>query len=136
MNSTPVPVTASPGQWSDQRIEVIIGILLQVGVLLAAGVVVLGGIVFLVRHGASLPAYHVFQGEPTDLRTLSGIFHDAFAFTGRGIIQLGLLLLIATPVARVVFSIFAFALERDSMYVVITIIVLVILLFSLAGGHF
>ena len=109
---------------------------MQVGVLLAAGVVVLGGVVFLAHHGATVPAYHVFQGEPTDLRNLSGIFHDAFTFTGRGIIQLGLLILIATPVARVMFSIVAFALERDSLYVVITIIVLAILLFSLAGGHF
>ena len=124
------------GQWSDQRLEMIIGILLQVGVLLAAAVVVLGGIVFLSRHGSSIPAYHVFQGEPTDLRTVSGIFHDALAFRGRGIIQLGLLILIATPVARVVFSIAGFALERDTLYVYVTILVLVILIFSLAGGHF
>lgn len=123
-------------QWSDQRTELVIGFLLQAGVLLAAAVVVLGGIVFLGHHGLSIPSYHVFQGEPTDLRTLSGIFHDALAFEGRGIIQLGLLILIATPVSRVAFSIFAFALERDTMYVVITILVLAILIFSLAGGHF
>jgi uncharacterized membrane protein len=124
------------GQWSDQRTELLIGVLLKAGVLLAAAVVVLGGIVFLGHHGTSIPSYHVFQGEPTDLRTLSGIFHDALAFEGRGIIQLGLLILIATPVARVVFSIAAFALERDYVYVVVTILVLTILVFSLAGGHF
>ena len=129
-------MTESRGQWSDQRLEMVIGVLLQVGVLLAAAVVVLGGILFLARHGSSIPSYHVFQGEPTDLRTVSGIFRYALAFEGRGIIQLGLLLLIATPVARVVFSIAGFALERDHMYVVITIIVLAILIFSLAGGHF
>ena len=126
----------SRGQWSDQRLEMIIGILLQAGVLLAAAVVVLGGIVFLARHGSSIPSYHVFQGEPTDLRTVSGILHDALAFKGRGIIQLGLLILIATPVARVVFSIAGFALERDTLYVYVTILVLVILIFSLVGGHF
>lgn len=129
-------MTESRGQWNDQRTEVVIGVLLQAGVLIAASVVLVGAIVFLVRHGSSIPSYHVFQGEPTDLRTLSGIFHDAFALEGRGIIQLGLLILIATPVARVVFSIGAFALERDTMYVVITLIVLAILIFSLAGGHF
>lgn len=129
-------MTWHSGQWSDQRTEIAIGALLQAGVLLAAAVVVLGGIVFLARHGSSIPSYHVFQGEPTDLRTLSGIFHDALALEGRGIIQLGLLILIATPVARVVFSIAAFAMERDSLYVYVTILVLVILIFSLAGGHF
>lgn len=129
-------MTESRGQWNDQRTEVVIGVLLQAGVMLAASVVLVGAIVFLVRHGSSIPSYHVFQGEPTDLRTLSGIFHDALAFEGRGIIQLGLLILIATPVARVVFSIAAFAMERDSMYVTITLIVLAILIFSLAGGHF
>lgn len=129
-------MTESRGQWNDQRTEVVIGVLLQAGVLIAASVVLVGAIVFLVRHGSSIPSYHVFQGEPTDLRTLSGIFHDALALEGRGIIQLGLLILIATPVARVVFSIGAFAMERDTMYVVITLIVLAILIFSLAGGHF
>ncbi len=128
-------MTESSGRWSDQRTEVVIGALLMAGVLLAAGVVVLGSIVYLVHHGSSIPSYHVFQGEPTDLRTLSGIFHDAFAFEGRGIIQLGLLILIATPVARVMFSIVAFTLERDSLYVVVTLIVLAVLVFSLAGGH-
>ena len=52
----------------------------------------------------------------------------------RGIIQLGLLLLIATPVARVAFSIFGFAEEKDRMYVAFTVIVLLILLYSLIGS--
>jgi uncharacterized membrane protein len=51
--------------------------------------------------------------------------------SARAIIQLGLLLLIATPVARVAFSAVAFAIEHDYMYVVITLIVLAILSYSL-----
>jgi uncharacterized membrane protein len=54
---------------------------------------------------------------------------------GRGIIQLGLLFLIATPVARVVFSIFAFSVQRDRLYVVVTLTVLAILMFSLTGAQ-
>ena len=122
--------------WSDVQTEAVIGSLLRLGVLLAASVVLLGGSVYLIRHGTSMPEYHAFQGEPTDLRTISGIVHDALRFEGRGIIQLGLLFLIGTPVARVVFSIIAFALERDKLYVVVTLIVLAVLIFSLAGGHF
>ena len=68
------------------------------------------------------------------MRILSGIVKDVLAFKRRGIIQFGLLLLVATPVARVAFSILAFALQRDRTYVIITLIVLGILLYSLTGG--
>lgn len=122
-------------KWSDQNIEDIVGNLLRAGVTISAAVVLTGGIIYLLRHGSSHPDYHIFRGEPPDLRTLSGIFHDAFTLHGRGIIQLGLLLLIATPVARVAFSIWGFAAEHDRMYVVFTSIVLVILLYSLLGAR-
>ena len=121
--------------WTDQRVETIVANLLRAGVWLAAAVVALGGIIFLVRHGRAMPQYARFVGEPFELRTVSGIIRGSASFHGRNIIQLGLLLLIATPVARVAFSVVAFALERDRLYVVITLIVLAVLLFSLAGGH-
>jgi uncharacterized membrane protein len=78
--------------------------------------------------------FRVFRGEPADLRDVRGIIRDTLALRARGIIQLGLLLLIATPVARVAFSIFGFAEERDRMYVVFTVIVFSILLYSLIGS--
>jgi uncharacterized membrane protein len=53
----------------------------------------------------------------------------------RGTIQFGLLLLLATPIARVVFSVFAFAQQRDRAYVLITLFVLMVLLYSLIGKH-
>ena len=52
-----------------------------------------------------------------------------------GLIQLGLLLLVATPVARVVFSVFAFARQHDLTYVVLTMMVLAVLIYSLVGWH-
>jgi uncharacterized membrane protein len=121
--------------WTDQRVETIVAGLLRAGVSLAAAVVALGGIIFLVRHGRAVPQYARFVEEPFELRTISGITRGTASFHGRNIIQLGLLILIATPVARVTFSVVAFALERDRLYVVITLIVLAVLLFSLAGGH-
>jgi uncharacterized membrane protein len=120
--------------WTDQRMEMLIGQLLRAGVLLSAAVVMLGGAVYLVRHGHSRPDYHVFRGEPADLRSVGGIVRQALALRGKGIIQLGLLLLIATPVARVAFSIFGFAEEHDRMYVAITVIVLLVLIYSLMGS--
>ena len=70
-------------KWTDQYVEELIGNLLQTGVILASAVVLLGGSIYLVRHGLSAPQYHVFMGEPTDLRTLSGIVRDALTLRGR-----------------------------------------------------
>jgi uncharacterized membrane protein len=121
--------------WSDLRMEQIIGNLLRTGVVLAAMVVLSGGAIFLFRHGSSPADYRTFRGEPENLRSIGGIFRQAFGGRGRGIIQLGLLLLIATPVARVAFAVWGFALERDRMYVVFTLIVLAVLLYSLFGSQ-
>jgi uncharacterized membrane protein len=120
--------------WTDQRIENVLGNLLRAGVLLSAFVVAIGGVIYLARHGHSPVDFRVFRGEPADLRNVRGIIGEAVALQGRGIIQLGLLLLLATPVARVAFSIFGFAQERDRMYVVFTVIVFSILLYSLLGS--
>jgi len=119
--------------WTDQKVEDIIGNLLRIGVLVSAAVVFAGAVVYLVHHGRDPVNYSVFQGEPSDYRQIGGIVREAFLGTGRGIIQLGLLLLIATPIARVIFAIFGFAVEKDRMYVVFTTAVLVILLYSLLG---
>jgi uncharacterized membrane protein len=121
--------------WSDQQIEGIIGDLLLAGVVFSGAIVLIGGIVYLIHQGSTMPHYGVFHGEPSDLRSVGGIVGDALARHGRGIVQLGLLFLIATPVARVAFSIFAFAVQRDWLYVVVTLIVLAVLIFSLTGGQ-
>ncbi len=120
--------------WTDRRIETIIAFLLLCGVVIAALVVVTGGTLFLFRHGLDHPDYRVFHGEPAALRNVRGIMTEAMAFHGRGLIELGILLLIATPVARVGFSIFGFMREGDRTYVIVTLIVLCFLLFSLCGG--
>ncbi len=117
--------------WDDARLERLLGNVLRIGVLAAAAVVLTGGAVFLARHGGEPPDYHVFHGEPSDLRSVGGIVGDVFDVRGRGLIQFGLLLLIATPVARVVLSAVIFAAERDRRYVVFTLIVLAVLIYSL-----
>lgn len=119
----------------DEKLDLALGQLLRAGVVISATVVLIGGIVFLARHGDTLPDYHKFRGEPAIYSTISGILRSALSLSGRAIIQLGLLLLIATPVARVVWSVFAFAHARDKVYVTVTLIVLALLLFSLFGSH-
>lgn len=118
----------------DERMDQMMAILLRSGVLLAASLVFIGGVIYLSRHNFPATNYRVFQGEPPELRSAGGILGEAGKFHGRGLIQLGLLLLIATPVARVLFSVFAFLYEEDWTYVGITILVLALLCYSLFGG--
>lgn len=125
----------SKADWTDQKLKVVIANLLRAGVSLAAALVLAGGLLFVVRHGLEPAHYSVFAGQPTDLRHWVVILGAALSLRGRGIIQLGLLCLIATPVARVAFAVFAFAMERDWLYVSISITVLIVLLYSLLGPH-
>jgi uncharacterized membrane protein len=129
--------------WTDQGVDQVIGNLLRIGVIASALVVLAGGALYLVRHEPAdcLKHYEPPEKRPPGLsRELCrprGIVQAARTLSGRGLIQLGLLLLIATPVARVAFSVFAFARQRDYPYVAITLIVLAVLLYSLfSGGDF
>ena len=128
-------MSTDPREHSDERVEQFLGNLLRAGVLLAAGVVLVGGVIYLGRHGREPADHKIFHGEPADLRSPTGVVKGALSLRGRGVIQLGLLLLIATPIARVVFSVFAFARQRDWTYVVLTLVVLVVLLCSLFVGE-
>jgi uncharacterized membrane protein len=120
---------------TEQRMEQIVGKLLQAGVLLSAAVVIAGGAWLLARSGWSAPEYQHFHGEPSQLRYVNVLIASMAHPTPEVIVQLGLVLLIATPVARVAFSMAAFAIQRDHTYVVITLIVLAVLAYSLVIPH-
>jgi uncharacterized membrane protein len=115
----------------DRRLEGIIGQLLRAGVLLSAAVVTVGGVLYLVQHHADRVNYRAFVAGGPAIQTLAGIFQSATRLDSEGLIQLGLLLLIATPVARVAVAVVGFALERDRLYTVVSLIVLLILATSL-----
>jgi uncharacterized membrane protein len=117
--------------WLDKDIQKVIGNILRYGVLCSAICVIAGGILYLWSHAPLTPQYKHFEGAKPELRSLSGILNGVMQLQGDAIIQLGVALLIATPVTRVFFSIFAFALEKDYLYVFITILVLGIILFSM-----
>jgi len=115
----------------DKRLERVISNLLRTGVLLSGLVVLLGGILYMVRYGNNPVAYAQFHGESEIYWSLSAILKPVSELKSRSIIQLGLLLLIATPVARVVFCLVGFAFERDWTYVAISAGVLIVLAISL-----
>ena len=110
---------------NDDRMERIIGNLLRAGVILAAVVVLAGGVWYLASSGNTEPAYGRFRPDVKGVHALRTLP------TPEAVILVGLLLLIATPVARVIFSLVAFALEKDRVYVGITAAVLAILLYSI-----
>jgi|SRR5579872_690896 len=116
---------------SDERIDSVIGVILRAGVVAAAALVLFGGILYLAHSGDSHPEYRTFQGAPGALTHLSGILHGAMTFDPLFLIQLGLIVLVATPVVRVIACVAGFGMERDWKYALISLIVLAMLLVSL-----
>jgi uncharacterized membrane protein len=116
----------------DRRLENSIGNLLRAGVLLSAVMVFAGGVLYLVRHHADRVNYHQFSAGGSIMQSFGGVLKSTAHLNSEGLIQFGLLLLIATPVARVALAAVGFALEKDRLYAVVSLIVLVILLLSLA----
>lgn len=114
----------------DADLKRIIGQLLRYGVLSASAIVLTGGIVYLVRHGGEYPQYHDFRGEPDKMRQPLLMWKAMLLGEGRPLIQIGLLVLIATPLARIVFSIIGYLLEKDYLYTVITAIVLLVIVWN------
>jgi uncharacterized membrane protein len=119
----------------ERRVELILAKLLRVSVIVSALVVLAGGILYEVRHGRTVPQYHVFLGEPASLRSVTGIVGELASFHSRSIIQFGLLLLLITPVTWVSFLFISFLKQRDVLYSIVTLIVIGILIYSVAGGQ-
>jgi len=128
-------VTDPSPRVSDHAVEQVVGRLLQLGVLVAALVVFVGAVLLLVQHGGTPVAYSVFHGEPDGLRSIAGIIRGVMSMQSESIVQLGLLLLIATPIARVALTLVAFLIQRDRTYVAVTALVLALLLYGLLFGN-
>ena len=113
---------------TDTRLENIVGNLLRTGVGLSAAVVLSGGIWYLTVSGSSVRHYHHFRPAVRGLGAVATLPRP------EALILVGLLLLIATPVARVILSLVAFTMERDRLYVVFTLVVLAVLLYSIGSS--
>lgn len=121
---------------TDHELDMSVAGMLRFGVSLAAVVVLAGGLLYL-RHPLSLmPNYTHFAAGDGSLRTLPGIFRGLMRMDAKSIIQFGLVLLIATPVARVVFCVVGFARQKDRLYVGISLMVLMVLVYSLSKGAY
>ncbi|MEH1925547.1 DUF1634 domain-containing protein [Nostoc sp.] len=121
---------------SEQQLEYLLSNLMKYGVLIASAVVLLGGILYLIHHGAEPAEYHFFRGEPSEFCSPIGVVKAVLSGSDRSIIQLGLLLLIATPILRVFISLLTFLLQREFIYVIVTLLVMASLTYSLVGAYY
>lgn len=119
---------------TDKDIQSLVGNLLRAGVYISMAIVVLGGIIYLSEHGGEKIDYSEFSFNKVSLKTVESIFANVLTFRGTAVVQFGLLMLIFTPIARVLMAVVTFFLENDYLYVLIGIIVLAIIMVSLSGG--
>lgn len=117
------------------QLELLLSNILKYGVFLASAVVLVGGILYLIRHGSEPADYRVFHGVPSEFRSPDGVVNAVLSGSRRGIIQLGLFILVATPIVRVAISFLAFLHQRDYVYIAITSLVLSGLIYSLIGAY-
>jgi len=115
--------------------QLLLSHVLRAGTVTSISVVIIGGIFFICRHGPSVADYHTFKGIPDFIQNASGIFHGIWALHGQAMIQFGIVLLIATPILRIVFSAIGFVLEKDYLYLGISLLVLGIIFFSMMSGR-
>jgi uncharacterized membrane protein len=131
--------TASPEaedkQPTERKFEIFLSNLLKYGVFIASTVVLIGGLFYLIDCGGEPARYNFFLGEPSILCSPTGILTAVLSGNCSAIIQLGLLLLIATPIIRVIVSLITFLWRRDFIYVIITSLVLAGLVYSTIGAY-
>ena len=120
---------------SDTDIQQIIGWILRLGVIISMLVVFIGGCFYIYRHSSETVHYSRFIGVPKFVHSAGGIWHGILTFRGRAIIQAGIILLIATPIVRVLFSGIGFILEKDWLYTGISLLVLAIIVTSALTGN-
>jgi uncharacterized membrane protein len=100
------------------------GSLLRAGVVTSCVLMFAGAVLYLLRHGSEPASYSAFRGEPAALETISGVLHGARTGDARAIIQLGALVMIATPVMRVAFAVVGFSRQRQWAFTLVSLIVL------------
>lgn len=121
--------------YSDNDMEQLMGSLLRIGVLISAIVAFIGGVMYVAVHGGEIhPSYTIFKGVPPEYTSLSAVMHGVLTGNAASVMQMGILLLIATPIARILFSFASFIKEKDYLYVVISAIVLGIIVYSIFNG--
>lgn len=115
----------------ESTLDFILSVVLRIGLALSIFTVLIGGGLFLWEHAGEAIDYRIFTGEPASLMGIKTILTSAYRDRSLAIVQLGIILLVATPVTRVASCILVFLKERDFLYVGLASFVLIVLLISL-----
>lgn len=118
-------------KFKDKDLQLFLGSILKNGVFIALSVVVIGLVLYLFQEGKQLTTFSEF--DKVDFN-FSAFFYGLFHGESLSIMALGVILLILTPVMRVVFAIIGFHWENDRLYTYVSIIVLLIIVFSSVLG--
>ncbi|CAM3536464.1 DUF1634 domain-containing protein [Flavobacterium chungbukense] len=122
-------------KFGEKDFQTIIGNLLRYGVWISLSVAFIGGIVYLINHGSQIEDYSVFKENDRNIfEVIAAIYQGAIQGDGASLIFTGIILLFLTPVLRVLLSLFSFLLEKDYLYVGITLIVILIIIISISFG--
>jgi uncharacterized membrane protein len=122
-------------KFKDTDMQLLLAQVLRAGTIISISIVFIGGVFYLYRHGHTIADYSHFKGIPAFVQHADSLFSSAFDLKGQAIIQLGIILLIATPILRVIFSTIGFVFEKDYMYTGISVLVLLIIFASMLSGH-
>lgn len=126
------PVTSDRAAARVAQLELIVSYVLRWGVILSFLIVLIGVTLLFVEGGRSAQVHLRGIAPPVDPVT---VLHQAAQLRPTAIIDVGLMLLIATPIIRVAVSVIGFLLEEDFVYTAATLFVLAMLLLSLVLGR-
>lgn len=116
-------------------LALVIGNIMRWGVIISLSVTFLGGVMYLFQHPVETVNFKEFTEQDYAVtEILMNTWSGLLDFKGEALIMLGILLLFSTPVIRVLFSLLGFIIEKDRLYIVITLIVLAIIFISITGG--
>lgn len=135
MSEAPYEPAPPEPEFTPDELDLLISAVLRIGLLSACFVMAAGAAVRIWHHALSIPDLHQFHSEPADLRSIAGIWRLALHGDSLGLMQGAVLVLLATPILRVIFALYGFARQGDRKFVIISAIVLVALIFGLYLGH-
>jgi uncharacterized membrane protein len=113
-----------------KKMEITMSLILAAGMMISVLLVLLGATLYLLQHGSDLMSYQLAQDENFSA-SVRLIIDSALSLTPFGLIELGLLVLVATQAIRVGMLVGFYALMRDYAFSLISLFILGVLLYSL-----
>lgn len=124
-----------------RKTEIAISLVLRIGVFASVAIMLAGACLMFVRHPEYVQlsrgiSFHSLTDSSSKFpHSLSGIVRALKLGEGRGLIMVGLIVLILTPVSRVATGVLSFIYEDDPRMAFITFFVLCVLVGSFFLGR-